>query len=190
MSSQPEGNDVTGAARPRGGADTTVPDDAASGRASHSEYGVAVLLLALGAFAIYDAQGLVDPGSRGFVNSRTLPTAVGILLVVTAVLLAVDVFRGGHGEAEGGEDVDLESGTDWRTMGLLIASFVANALLIDRLGWPISGAILFFGSAYALGARHLVRTALIAVVMSVGTWYLFNLVLGIKLPVGVLKGIL
>lgn len=176
--------DTTGAATPD---DTT---GAGRQRASHSEYGVAVLLLALGAWAITDAQGLVDQGARGFVNSKTLPTVVGALLVLTGILLAVNVFRGGHGEAEGGEDVDLSGGTDYRTLGLLVASFVANALLIDRVGWPISGAILFFGSAFALGARRHWVTAIAAVVMSVGTWYLFNLVLGIKLPVGLLKGIL
>lgn len=169
---------------------SSTPGSTSTGRAAHSEYGVALLLVVLGAWAIIDAQGLVDPGSRGFVNAKTLPIVVGMLLIATGILLAVNVFRGGHGEAEAGEDVDLEHGTDWRTMALLVGAFVANALLIDRAGWPISGAILFFGSAYALGARHYIRMAIVAVILSVGTWYLFNLGLGIKLPAGVLKGII
>jgi putative tricarboxylic transport membrane protein len=73
---------------------------------------------------------------------------------------------------------------------MLAAAFVANALLIEPLGWPVSGAILFWGSAFALGSRHPVRDLVIAVVLSVGTWYLFVLGLGIALPVGVLEGIL
>ena len=107
-----------------------------------------------------------------------------------AVLLAVDILRGGRGEAEGGEDVDLAHGSDWRTIGLLVAAFVANVLLIERVGWPVSGAVLFFGTTYALGSRHYVRNAIISIALSVGSWYLFFLGLGIKLPVGILKGIL
>jgi putative tricarboxylic transport membrane protein len=102
----------------------------------------------------------------------------------------VDVLRGGRGEPEGGEDVDLAGGTDWRTVGLLAVAFVSNALLIEPLGWPISGAILFWGSAFALGSRHYVRDAVIAIVLGVGSWYLFVLGLNTSLPVGILKGIL
>jgi putative tricarboxylic transport membrane protein len=151
---------------------------------------VALLLLALGAWAITDAMGLSDLASRGPVSAKTVPIAVGALLVVMAVLLAVDIFRGGRGEQEGGEDVDLSHGSDWQTIGLLAGSFVANALLIERVGWPVSGAVLFFGTTYALGSRHLVRNALISIALSVGSWYLFNVGLGIQLPVGILKGIL
>jgi putative tricarboxylic transport membrane protein len=63
------------------------------------------------------------------------------------------VWRGGRGEPEGGEDIELTGGI-------------------------------------ALGSRHYVRDAIIAVVLSVGSWYLFVLGLGIALPVGVLRGIL
>lgn len=170
-----------------------VPDSArdSSARKGYSEYGVALLLLVLGAWAIIDATGLTEPSSaRGPVGPRTVPIVVGVLLVAMAVLLAVDVARGGRGEQEGGEDVDLSHGSDWRTLGLLAASFVANALLIERAGWPISGAILFFGTTYALGSRSYIRNAIISIVLSVGTWYLFYAGLDIKLPAGVLKGIL
>ena len=162
----------------------------AAEKGGRSEYGVALLLLGLGAWAIFDAFGVTDTASRGPVNARTVPIVVGLLLILMAALLTVDLVRGGRGEAEGGEDVDLSHGSDWRTIGLLVASFAVNALLIDRVGWPISGAILFFGTTYALGARHYIRMALISIVLSVGSWYLFFLGLGIKLPVGLLKGIL
>ena len=116
--------------------------------------------------------------------------ALVALLLVVSVFLAVDVLRGGRGEPEGGEDVELGGGTDWRTVGLLAVAFLANALLIEPLGWPLSGAILFWGSAFALGSRHHVRNVVLAVVLGVGSWYLFVLGLGISLPVGILKGIL
>ena len=61
----------------------------------------------------------------------------------------------------------------------LLGVFVANVLLIDVLGWVISGALLFFGCAWALGSRHHVRDALISVALSLVTFYGFYLGLGI-----------
>jgi putative tricarboxylic transport membrane protein len=156
-----------------------------------SELGVALFLGALGILVI--VQALLLPESRiarGPVGPETVPLIVGGLLVVVSVFLAVDIWRGGRGEPEGGEDIELGGGTDWRTIAMLAAAFVANAVLIEPLGWPLSGAILFWGSAFALGSRHYVRDVLIALVLGVGSWYLFVLGLNISLPVGILRGIL
>jgi putative tricarboxylic transport membrane protein len=156
-----------------------------------SEYGVALFLGAIGIVVV--VQALLLPESRiarGPVGPAVIPLVVGTLLILVAAYLAVDVRRGGRGEPEGGEDIDLTARSDWRTVLLLAAAFVANALLIESLGWPLSGAILFWGSAFALGSRHYVRDAAIALVLGVGSWYLFVLGLGIGLPVGILKGIL
>jgi putative tricarboxylic transport membrane protein len=156
-----------------------------------SELGVALFLGALGVLVV--VQALLLPASRiarGPVGPAAIPVVVGTLLVIVGIILAIDVLRGGRGEPEGGEDIELGGGTDWRTILLLVAAFVANALLVETLGWPISGAILFWGAAFALGSRHYVRDAVIALVLGVGTWYLFVLGLGISLPVGILRGIL
>jgi putative tricarboxylic transport membrane protein len=152
---------------------------------------VALFLLVLGCLVVADAVALQPAlGQRGPVGPKAMPLVVGALLTITAILLAVDVLRGGRGEPEGGEDVDLSHGMDWRAVLLLAAAFLVNVALIERVGWPISGALLFFGCAYALGSRHLVRDPLIALALSIGTWYLFAEGLGIGLPVGILKGIL
>ena len=156
-----------------------------------SEYGVALFLAALGLLVV--VQALLLPESRivrGPVGPAVIPLVVGGLLVVVGIALAVDVRRGGRGEPEGGEDVELTGSSDWKTIAMLAAAFVANALLIESLGWVFSGAILFWGSAFALGSRHYVRDAVIAFALSIGSFYLFALGLGIVLPPGVLRGIL
>ena len=156
-----------------------------------SELGVALFLGALGILVI--AQALLLPESRiarGPVGPAAVPVVVGGLLVIVSVFLAIDVWRGGRGEPEGGEDIELGGGTDWTTIGLLAAAFVANAVLIEPLGWVFSGAILFWGSAFALGSRHYIRDAVIAFGLSIGSWYLFALGLGIVLPPGILRGVL
>ena len=169
-------------------ADATSAQDRRQGL---SELLVPVLLLIVGGAVLVDASRLEEGlGRSGPVGPQAVPYAIGVAMIVGALWLAVDVLRGGRGEQEGGEDVDLSHGSDWRTLAIMIAAFVANILLIERAGWPVSGAVLFFGCTYALGSRRLVRDIVLAFALSIGSWYLFVLALDIDLPVGILNGIL
>jgi putative tricarboxylic transport membrane protein len=156
-----------------------------------SELGIAALLGAVGALVLIDAARLVVPYSQSDpVGPKALPMIVGALLLVCAVLLAVNVLRGGRGEAEAGEDVDLTHPSDWKTVLPLAGAFIANILLIDWAGWVISGTVLFWGSVWALGSRHYVRDGLISLALALLTFYGFYSGLGIALPAGLLEGIL
>ncbi|MGX5716078.1 tripartite tricarboxylate transporter TctB family protein [Arthrobacter sp. MAHUQ-56] len=162
-----------------------------TGLKGRSELGVSLLLGAAGVMVFLDANGLVTPYSKSDpVGPKTVPFIVAGLLVVCAVLLAINVLRGGKGEAEGGEDVDLTHPADWKTILPLAGAFVANILLIDWAGWVISGTVLFWGSVLALGSRRYIRDGLISVALSLLTFYGFYLGLGIALPAGLLEGIL
>ena len=175
------------AAAPVTGSEELTPDR----RVDRAELGVAVLLAVVGVVVIVDAMGLDVPYSQSDpVGPRTVPYLVGALLLTCAVLLAVNVLRGGHGEAEEGEDVDLTAPTEWRVVVPLVLAFLANVLLIDVLGWVISGALLFFCSSWALGSRHVVRDLVISVALALVTFYGFYVGLGVLLPAGVLEGIL
>ncbi|MEV8592342.1 tripartite tricarboxylate transporter TctB family protein [Streptomyces sp. NPDC052012] len=157
----------------------------------HSELGVSTLLLVLGVLVLTDALTMdVDLTQRGPVGPRTVPLVVGAGLLVVAALLAVDVLRGGRGQAETGEDIDLSEPADWRTVLLLAGVFLGAAVLIDPLGFPVAGALLFWGAAYALGSRRADRDPLIAAVVSLVTYVVFNNLLGVPLPGGPLMGVL
>lgn len=140
--------------------------------------GVAALLavvgivLAVNASSLPSVQAPADP-----IGTRPVPFIVAGLLLTCA-------------EVEGGEDVDLSHPTDWKTVGLLLLAFVANILLIERVGFVISGTVLFWGSVIALGGRHYVRDAVISVIVTVLAFYGFYVGLGIKLPPGILAGVL
>jgi putative tricarboxylic transport membrane protein len=150
-----------------------------------SELGICALLVVLGVLVLTDALRIpTDFAQRGPVGPKAVPILVGSLLLVVSALLARDVLRGGRGEAEGGEDVDLSAPADMRTVLLLCGAFLANAVLIGVVGFPISGAILFWGAAYALGSRNLVRDPLIAAGLSILTFLVFNNLLGVPLPGG------
>ncbi|GAA2446409.1 tripartite tricarboxylate transporter TctB family protein [Streptomyces macrosporus] len=173
-------------------AGTAGPERAAEAGPNRAELLVCALLALLGAVVLCDALTMTDlPGAETDpIGPKAVPIGVGAALLVLAVALAVDVLRGGRGEAEGGEDVDLDAAMDWRAVLLVIAFFLANAALIEPLGWAISGAVLFWGTAWALGSRRWVRDAAVSAVLSVGSFYAFAYGLGIILPPGVLKGIL
>ena len=156
-----------------------------------SELGVVVLLVVLGGLVLWDASQIRSGVAQvGAVGPKAVPYLVGGMLIVCAVVLAVDVLRGGRGEAEGGEDIDLSHPSDWRTLALLVAAFLANVVLIEPVGWWFSGAVLFWGCAYALGSRRYVRDVVIAFALSFATYYIFAAGLGIGLPAGILQGIL
>jgi putative tricarboxylic transport membrane protein len=158
---------------------------------NHSELGVCVLLLALGVLVLTDALTMdVDIAQRGPVGPRTVPVVVGAGLLLIAALLAVDVLRGGRGQAEAGEDVDLSEPADWRTVLLLTGVFLGSAVLIEPLGFPAAGALLFWGAAFALGSRRHDRDPLVAAVLSLVTYAVFNNLLGVPLPGGPLMGVL
>jgi putative tricarboxylic transport membrane protein len=156
-----------------------------------AQFGLCAGLALLGAYVLFDASRIGDVSSSNDpVGPKPMPILLGVLLIVVALFYAVDVARGGTGEAEEGEDIDLSTKVDWRTIGLLIAAFAVNAVLIEPLGWVISGALLFWGSAFALGNRHHFRGLAIGVALSLVTFYAFAVGLGVNLPAGILQGIL
>ncbi|MCV7225128.1 tripartite tricarboxylate transporter TctB family protein [Mycolicibacterium komossense] len=156
-----------------------------------AQYLVVAVLVLVGAFLVYNAVTLpggyakVDP-----VGPALFPAAIGVLLLVTAAILAIAIPRGSKGEADAGEDIDPESPGDWKTVALLVGLFVATILLVNFLGWAIMGALLFAGAATVLGSKRYIRNILIGAVLSVGSFYAFYSGLGIPLPAGILDGIL
>ena len=155
-----------------------------------AQYGLAAFLVVVGAWVVIDAFTLDKGYADQPVQPYTIPYIVGAALVVLGVLLAVATARGDRPEMEEGEDVEIDGRTDWRTVGLLVGVMALNVLLIDFLGWAITGALLFAGASYVLGSRTPVRDVAIGAALSVGTWYGLYSGLGIPIPAGILDGVL
>jgi putative tricarboxylic transport membrane protein len=157
----------------------------------YAQYLVVAVLTLVGGFLVYSALTL----SEGFakvdpVGPKFFPMVLGIAALVLAVILAVAIPRGSRGEADAGEDIDPEAPGDWRTVGLLVALFVAMILLVNPLGWVIMSTLFFGGAATILGSKHYARNFVIGLILALASFYAFYSGLGIPLPAGILDGIL
>ncbi len=166
------------------------PSDRPGRFVGKAELGLAVLLVALGAFLLVQTSQIRELANAGTVGPRFFPTIVGAVLCVVGVWLAVDVWRGGAAPMEAAEDIDLSRTSDWRTLALLSAVFLAHTAVMRPLGFPVAGALLFFGTAAALGSRRWARDLAVSLVLSTVVYLLFAKQLGVGLPAGVLEGVL
>lgn len=165
------------------------PDAGPARRIDRSQFGLAAVLAAVGLYTIIDARGL-NVGFGDPVGPRVFPYLIGSGMLILAVLLAVATARGDVAEAEAGEDIDLTTPPDWITVGKLAGILVLGLVVVNLLGWAITGALIFAGSAWALGSRTLLRDLIVGSVLSVSSWYFFYVGLGIPLTPGILDGIL
>jgi putative tricarboxylic transport membrane protein len=71
---------------------------------------------------------------------------------------------------------------------LIGAAAVADLLLVERAGFLIASAVLFWLVARAFDERRPVRDAGCAIAVSAGAYFLFARVLELPLPAGVFAG--
>ena len=154
------------------------------GGRDHGELAMAVLLALLGVYLLVDAGSIAIPGSTNTVGPRFFPYAVGALTVPTGAGLAFRVLRGDRGPADESEDVDPEAGTSWRAVGVIAVAFLAHALLINVIGWPLAVTLMFAAVAWSLGAVGIVRPLLAGGITSVVVWIVFVKGLNVALPGG------
>ncbi|MGW0192517.1 tripartite tricarboxylate transporter TctB family protein [Nonomuraea sp. NPDC003201] len=154
------------------------------------ELGLAVVVLGLGVLVVIGTLDVSAAASQLGIGPRFFPMLVGGAMVLIGLFYVADVIRGGHGDPEESEDVDVEAPTDWRSVGLVSGIFLAFTALLNVLGWIIGASLLFFGLSLALGAEHKARTAVISVVVGLVTYLLFVKGLGVSLPGGLLAGVI
>lgn len=184
----------------------------ASWLTGRSELAVAALLLAIAVFLAWQTATMHVPPETDFPGPRFFPILVTILMTAAGVALAVVVAvkppvpavddtapHETEPETNLGHMVqDRDTGThppaaetiDWRTVGIVVGALVVFIVLLEPVGWLLSGAVLFFGTSYALGGRRVAFDIGIALVFSSVVQLLFVGALGLNLPAGILGGIL
>ena len=147
-------------------------------------------LLLLGVIVLIDTKNMVVPPGSGSVGPQVFPTIIGIFIVAVSIFLAFEVLRGNYGQPEGTEFGEIETKTDFKTLGIVSASILTYPFLIERAGFVIASTVVFFGVGFAYGARKLIKNLVIAVIFALVVYLTFTKLLSVELPAGILKGIL
>ncbi|GAA1048433.1 tripartite tricarboxylate transporter TctB family protein [Arthrobacter russicus] len=157
---------------------------------------VAGLLYAVGAFLAFQT---IRRAVTSFSASRSTggePAAVSSDFSANLLEDLADVEHGTLAEAAERASDDQPSGvryrthTDWKTVGIVLGSLVAFALLLIPVGWLVSAALLFWGVCYALGSKRPLFDAGVALLFSGLIQIAFGGLLGLALPAGFLEGLL
>lgn len=135
----------------------------------------AALIAALALVTIAGGATTPDPGF-GVVSPAVLPTLVGVLMLASAVWLAVDAFRGTPPPET--EPIDR------RPFGYSVAATAAFLLAFVPLGFIISATAFLIAQAGILGSRHLLRDSIASVLFIAALYLLFVQGLTIALPKG------
>ena len=141
-------------------------------------------LFVVAVVVLVDTFGMTKSNAVGFVGPEVFAYIVGGLLLVLSGAQIIAVLRGERGTPEGVEGGIAVSDPNWKAFGLLAAALVLYSFLMPILGFPIMGAVLYFMVAKAIGAKHNLRTAIIAVLLSAAIFFAFNEGLQLQLPSG------
>jgi putative tricarboxylic transport membrane protein len=75
----------------------------------------------------------------------------------------------------------------WRALGPIAAGIAFELAFAERAGFVIASAVLFWCTARAFDARHPLRDAVVALIVSTSAYLLFARVLQLPLPAGVFR---
>lgn len=153
-------------------------------------FGVAVL--ALGVIVLFGTFNIPAPGGYSPVGPRFFPILVAAGLLIFGVLLLAQTavrperYLGEKAAAEG-------AATHWPTVGLLGATLVVYAFLLDPLGYVFATALFFPAAAYVLGSRSrraVVVNLVVGLAVGAVIFFSFTELLDVRLPDGLLDPLL
>jgi putative tricarboxylic transport membrane protein len=76
--------------------------------------------------------------------------------------------------------------TRWVPLAVCVAAVLVFIVGVEFLGYVIVSSIVFWLTAWAVGARHILRTAVIGIALALVVYLAFTRLLDIPLPAGVL----
>ena len=132
-----------------------------------------LLLIALAGLAIWSAQSLVVSFAADPLGPRAFPTTVALIMAACGAMLLIPRGEG------------LQWPERLSAPPLLVIVMAAYAVLLVPLGFLVATALLAIGVAVLFGARPLAAVAT-GIITSVALWALFDRVLDLPLPKGIL----
>jgi putative tricarboxylic transport membrane protein len=171
-------------------------------RGAVAEIALGLGIAALGAFILIKIGEIRVSPVYAKVGPRDIPIFIGGILAALGLALAWQGWR-----AKPAPRLDLPvimdapgslldapgtagSATDWLPLAAIAIGLVQQILLFEIAGFVPTAAILFFSVAFGFGSRRYLRDILIGVALSLVAYVGFVHALGLRLPAGILEGVL
>jgi len=150
---------------------------AAGGRALRAGFLLAILFLA-GFYTYIAFTDLSYLSSAGRLGPGFMPRIIGVALIAMCVLsLYADMKGAAAGEA-------MSPG--WRSAAVLALLSGMLVALLEILGGLLSMAVFMAAALWILNPRRHLQNALVAILLPVGTYVIFNVWLRASMPRGLL----
>ena len=163
------------------------------------------LMLVIGLALVVGTVTMRVPDTATSPGPQVFPAIVAALVLIVAVLLAIDVLRkpeaatveiaqpAAPGDVDDldldGEPVERRPTSNHRALLGALGTVVVFIAALTPLGWLLAGAVLFWGIARSLGSRRPVFDVFLALAISSIVQLAFSAGLGLNLPPGILEGI-
>ncbi|MFC4561061.1 tripartite tricarboxylate transporter TctB family protein [Nocardiopsis mangrovi] len=146
----------------------------------------ALVVLGVGVVVLAGSFLIPEGNTYQAVGASTFPLMVGVGTVLVGAANAVRSWRGGdRGGAE--RAAEEAAATHWPTVLMLGGAVLGYAALLLPLGfWQTSSAFLVV-AARILGSRRPLRDLVIGLVFSLAVYFLFDRLLGVTLPPGIVR---
>ncbi len=162
-----------------------------------SDIGIGVGLIAVSAWFFYDSFNIRQSTiTAPMASASFFPRVVSVLLAVSAVWMIGKELAAKRKARSAASAVIAEEESDEQPQGgsekfviYMMAAAVVYIIIIPVLGYLVSTIVYMVVSCIFLGSSYSKRrwiTALIAVAISISAYLLFNLVLSVFLPSGLL----
>lgn len=139
--------------------------------------GAAIALLGL--FVILYSYSLTTPKSSGIIDAAFLPKFIGIVLFITGSLLFIKAFRKSRYLQESSIVLHIKE-------IVMIIAFIIYVFLIPYFGFVILTPLFIISLAFYLGFKNIFANISISILVTAGIYILFNQVLNIPMPTGIL----
>jgi putative tricarboxylic transport membrane protein len=135
----------------------------------------------LGALLLLGTTAIAVAPSYSRVGPRVFPFAIAGGLMLLGLLYTIESWKGAQ------TPLDEHDVSIW-PIAMISAGIVADALLLERLGFILSSTILFMVVAVAFGSRRYLRDAATGLALASLAYVTFVYGLGLRLPAGILAG--
>jgi putative tricarboxylic transport membrane protein len=142
-------------------------------------------LVALGLVIAFDTARMQVPPTYARVGPQVFPYIAGVALAGAGLFFVIETMLGRATALRPENEV-----TDWNALAAISVGFLAQIVLIERIGFILSSACLFLAVAWGFGSRRTVRDGAIALLLSSVVYVVFTRLLNLQLPGGPFTGLL